>query len=417
MFCPKCGTKSIDGSKFCSKCGTKLIVDTNTKKEGVQEKQNLSNTEKIETGNANQADMIKNDRQQNVDSKNKKNGKTKISGPKHSGIIGRLLSCIAAFALPVCGVITVLRMFPIIGIIILIGAIICVVLRFRHEPGKLILGMGGIVAVAAIVVVFVSISDRRFGNRNDEYIQIVKGGAFDQYPQKTVGEAFDSYLNNAVWESGVSDDDQKFVNVKGGITYFGNDAEILVQFLVDKDDQTFTYNACEIDGVPQNNLVVSELFNTVYSDRAVTTIDSESDLDFENRITIGETQSYNNEFGNIQVTLDYVEFCDKIENTLTGLYTYPDEECVFLYAGITVKNIGTEEGSLVTAWNTLTYDGMYEFNHYSTEGDIVGIAPLTSPVTGALVFMVPNNVAESDKPLVLNINDGGGNAIISYNIR
>ncbi len=27
MFCPKCGTKAIDGAEFCQKCGTKLITD------------------------------------------------------------------------------------------------------------------------------------------------------------------------------------------------------------------------------------------------------------------------------------------------------------------------------------------------------------------------------------------------------
>lgn len=28
MFCPKCGTKALDGAEFCQKCGAKLILDT-----------------------------------------------------------------------------------------------------------------------------------------------------------------------------------------------------------------------------------------------------------------------------------------------------------------------------------------------------------------------------------------------------
>lgn len=32
MFCPKCGTKALDGAKFCQKCGAKLILDS----DGVQ---------------------------------------------------------------------------------------------------------------------------------------------------------------------------------------------------------------------------------------------------------------------------------------------------------------------------------------------------------------------------------------------
>ena len=27
MFCPKCGTKAVEGAGFCQKCGAKLIVD------------------------------------------------------------------------------------------------------------------------------------------------------------------------------------------------------------------------------------------------------------------------------------------------------------------------------------------------------------------------------------------------------
>ena len=30
MFCPKCGTQSLEGAAFCQKCGAKLIVDTHT---------------------------------------------------------------------------------------------------------------------------------------------------------------------------------------------------------------------------------------------------------------------------------------------------------------------------------------------------------------------------------------------------
>lgn len=117
------------------------------------------------------------------------------------------------------------------------------------------------------------------------------------------------------------------------------------------------------------------------------------------------------------MTLNYVAFTDKLENTLLGGYIYPDEGNVFLWADVTVNNIGTEKGSLLTAWNTLVFDGAYEFEHYTTIGDVVDISPLTAPTDGVLVFMVPTSVMESDKSLVLNINDGGGKTVISYIIR
>lgn len=61
------------------------------------------------------------------------------------------------------------------------------------------------------------------------------------------------------------------------------------------------------------------------------------------------------------MTLNYITFTDKLENTLLGGYIYPDEGNVFLRADITVKNIGTENGDLLTAWNTIVYDSVYEF--------------------------------------------------------
>ena len=158
-----------------------------------------------------------------------------------------------------------------------------------------------------------------------------------------------------------------------------------------------------------------ELIDTIYNN------DSDGDLEIslstENQILIGETQSYDNEFGNMEVTLDYVEFVDRLQNTWTGGYTYPEKDCVFLCAVVTVKNIGTESGSLLTAWNTIVYDGTYEYRNYTTIASLTDIAPLTSPETEILVFMVPNIVVESDQSLVLNINDMGGRAVISYIIR
>lgn len=45
------------------------------------------------------------------------------------------------------------------------------------------------------------------------------------------------------------------------------------------------------------------------------------------------------------------------------------------------------------------------------------ILPMTSPVTGHIVFEVPTNVSESDKSLVLNFGDGYGNNLLSYVLR
>lgn len=198
-----------------------------------------------------------------------------------------------------------------------------------------------IIGIVIAVIIFSGMFSFLASGHKDKYVEIVKMGILEAYPQKTVGEAFNDYLEHATWESGLSEDGQRFVNVRGEILYLDNNAEIVVQFLVDKDDETFTYNACEMDGVPQNDYFVWMLFENVYGDDSdKKTFDTEADINSE-----GGTKSYNNEFGNISVTLDYAEFVNQIESAM-GEPIYPDEDCIFLRIVVTVENIGTETGGL-----------------------------------------------------------------------
>lgn len=138
----------------------------------------------------------------------------------------------------------------------------------------------------------------------------------------------------------------------------------------------------------------------------------------DGRIVLNNTQYFDDiSFGNIEVTLDYVQFTDRLEDAWTGEYIYPDEGFVFLWAALTLENTGTTNSTLPTAWNTLVYDGSYEFRSYTSVGDLIDIPPLSAPIEGAIIFMVPTNVMASDKSLVLNINNGAGKAVISYTIR
>lgn len=305
---------------------------------------------------------------------------------------------------------------PISPIIFALGAILGIFLSALGMKKSLkISKIIEMVCAGIVLVVMIAVLAGADGE-NDKYVQTVKSGTIEAYPQKTVGEAFDNYLINAVWESGEAENGQRFVNVKGEILYEGKNAEIIVQFFVDDDNEFFQYNACEINGVPQNDLTVLYLFDTVFNyDSAAITPDLKEGSNNKNRILIGETQSFDDAgYGNLEVTLDYVEFCDKGENESGIGYIYPNENCVFLYAGFTVKNIGTKNGSF-TAPSTVIYDGIYEFEEsYSRGGlgDIMSIKPLSPPVNTMFIYEIPIDVAKSDKSLVLNIDN-----LISFIIR
>lgn len=400
MFCSKCGSKSLEGAEFCQKCGARLMAD-----EAISQTTATPQHEPIAS-----ASTITEDTQQA-----QSNNATKVNGGlRKVANIGRVLLGISLLLLLLCSFFSL----PINPIIVVGGVAIGTILSALGL--KRPLGMTKIIelVVACILLVAAIAYAVSFSSGGgDKYVQLVRGGILDGYPQKTVGEVFDDFLDNPKWESGVSEDGERFVNVKGRILYFDKEAELAVQFIVDEKNGTFQYNACEIDGAPQNNFVFWNLLESIYNDdSALPAPTPQSNL---NSGMIGDTQSYNNEFGNIEVTLDYVEFVDKLEDTQTGNDIYPDEDCVFLRAGVTVENVGTEKGGLVTGWNKIVYDSKYEFVEYFNpmEVDLTNIKPLSPPKNGALIFTVPNSVAESDKSLVLNINDVSGKPLISYVLR
>ena len=390
MFCHKCGAQLVEGAAFCPKCGTKAVHTDDD-----QQPMNTA-TPIVELQQA--------DAEVPPIAENTKRTPKASDGLRKVAIIGRVLMWGALLLL--------FLHLPISPAILVAGVAIGIILS--AIGAKHPLGLSKIIelVVAVILLVVVGFSTLSSDGTGDKYVQLVKSGTLDGYPQMTVGEAFDGFLSDPKWESGLSDDNVRFVNVKGGALYFGEEAELAVQFIiVDEKEGSFQYNACEVDGTPQNNLVFWDLLETIYGDSASggdspsKGLDSQGDLDFlSDPITIDETQSYDNEYGNIEVTLNYAAFTDKLENTLLGGYIYPDEGNVFLWADVTVKNIGTEKGSLLTAWNTLVFDEAYEFEHHTTVGDVVDINPLTAPVNGALVF----NIDSGEVVLSYVIRPGNG---------
>lgn len=411
MFCHKCGAQIAEGAAFCQKCGTKVVHTDDAQ-------QPMDTTTPIaEPQSAGAVDPM------NVKDTPSNHAPKENNGLRKAATIGSILmwGSLALLALTSFLHLPIPPAIPVAGVAI--GIILSTLGAKRPWGLSKILELVSAVILLVIVVVFTLSS----GGTGDKYVQLVRDGTLAAYPQMTVGEAFNGFLSNPKWESVRSDDEVRFVNVSGGIIYDDEDAEIVVQFIVDGENKSFQYYACEINNIPQNNLVVWGLFETIYGDAASngdspsTGLDSRGETGFSSDTTMsGKTQSYDNEWGNMAVTLNSVEFVDYLESTRTGDPVYPDEGCVFLRVVLTVENIGTENGSLMSGWNTIVYDNEYTFSesYFAEFYEFPStIRPLTAPVTGPLLFMVPTDVAESNKSLVLNFGDGFGNAVISYVLR
>lgn len=156
---------------------------------------------------------------------------------------------------------------PISPVIPAVGTAIGIILSAIGAERPLGLSKIMELVVAVVILVTAVVYPLLSGGASDKYVQMVKDGTLMAYPQMTVGEAFDGFLDKPKWESGLSDENERFVNVKGEMLYYEKEVELLVQFIiVDEEDGTFEYNACEINGVPQINLVFWQLLEAIYND-------------------------------------------------------------------------------------------------------------------------------------------------------
>ena len=250
MFCPKCGTKALDGAEFCQKCGAKLILDS----DGVQPSAGIP-TYVAEPQQTSVAERPITENTQHIQPNNPPKGNSSLH---KAAIVGRVLMW-------GCGILMLLPL-PIPPAILGAGAAIGIILSILGA--KRPLGLSKIMELvsAVIVLVLAVMVTLSSGGRGDKYVQLVRDGTLEAYPQMTVGEAFNGFLSNPKWESARSDDEVRFVNVTGGILYYGEEAKIVVQFIVDEENESFQYYACEINNIPQNNLVVWGLFETIHGD-------------------------------------------------------------------------------------------------------------------------------------------------------
>jgi hypothetical protein len=272
-----------------------------------------------------------------------------------------------------------------------------------------------VVILVAAIVLTVNSSDGNGGGgnlpaSNNRYVQMVRGSYDDSAPHITYGEAFDDFFGNPRWTHFKSTDGKDIVEFTGDFMYDGQPASAVIQFTVDGDGGRFEVTGYEVDGDPQTLSELWGLLSTVFGETGNVGSSAGQQQTVGDRIMIGETQIIDHTgFGNFEVTLEYVEFIDGIDEAI-----FPDEGNVFLNVVLTLRNIGTESGSLMTR-NTAVYDDIYEFEERWSDG-VFSVNPLSPPATGSIVFMLPNTVVESSRSLVINFDDYSGD-VVSFVIR
>ena len=254
MFCKNCGAE-IESSdlKVCPYCDKELTLSDNN---AAPEAKQVNISVSADAAEPVRAKVVQSQPYPNTVAEKKGTSTRKIAkiGNRLKWISLVLLFLVSFFKAP-------------IGISIILAIGVAVGLVLSAVGAKRPWGLGEIMSLLVgvfLLITFMVLVPKLGGGSDDKYIQMVKNGTLESYPQMTVGEAFDGYLDNPKWETGLTEDKQRFVNVKGGILYYDENAEIAVQFFVNEKDNSFQYYACEINEQPQNDAVVSELFETIY---------------------------------------------------------------------------------------------------------------------------------------------------------
>ena len=141
------------------------------------------------------------------------------------------------------------------------------------------LGIGFMAIVGFVWITFVFESSTETNT-----IKMVQNGKLDSCQTATVGKMVDSFMGSPAWAYGVSAQGQTFVNITGEVSYAGKPAKTLLQFVVNKDNKSFQYNALEFDGVAQTTDLANSLF-TKMCESATQVVDKVSSTKAESSTT------------------------------------------------------------------------------------------------------------------------------------
>lgn len=99
--------------------------------------------------------------------------------------------------------------------------------------------------------------------RNTAAVAAVRNGHLNGYPEQTLGQAINSFFGDPKWEAITATDGNTYVNVTGSINVGDEPTQVLLQYRVNEDN-SFAFNALELDGVPQNNMMYFSLIEAMY---------------------------------------------------------------------------------------------------------------------------------------------------------
>ncbi|EJQ42116.1 hypothetical protein IEE_04279 [Bacillus cereus BAG5X1-1] len=100
--------------------------------------------------------------------------------------------------------------------------------------------------------------------KDHEHVQQIKTAKLPGYENMMIEEAFHKFFKNPKWKYFVSKDHEDIVEFTGNCAYQEQEVKAKIQFVLDKEGQTFKLKAMALNDIAQNELTTAAMLHSIY---------------------------------------------------------------------------------------------------------------------------------------------------------
>lgn len=100
--------------------------------------------------------------------------------------------------------------------------------------------------------------------KDHEYVQQIKTAKLPGYENMMIEEAFHKFFKNPKWKYLVSEDHEDLVEFTGNCAYQEQEVKAKIQFVLNKENQTFKLKAMALNDIAQNGLTTAAMLHSIY---------------------------------------------------------------------------------------------------------------------------------------------------------
>ncbi|MEF7646664.1 MULTISPECIES: hypothetical protein [Bacillus cereus group] len=100
--------------------------------------------------------------------------------------------------------------------------------------------------------------------KDHEYVQKIKSSKLPNYESMAIEEAFHKFFKNPKWKYFTSKDNEEIVEFTGNCSYREQEVKAKVQFVINKDDNTFKLKALALNDISQNEIELAGMLHSIY---------------------------------------------------------------------------------------------------------------------------------------------------------